>query len=101
VKPLAVLACLAVLVPVPASAALSPFYDSAEKIETILGSSAVADALHQAPLRSVENTGTRKDGADEWTVRTQECDLVVYLIAVPSEGPGMTTYTVDLPKGCD
>jgi hypothetical protein len=101
VKPLAVLACLAALAPLPASAALSPYYDSAEKIGTILGSGEVADALHQAPLRSIENTGTRTDGADEWTVRTQECDLVVYLIAVPPDGPGMTTYTIDLPKGCD
>ncbi len=100
-KPLALLVLVAALLPLPASAALSPFYDSAEKIETILGSGAVADALHQAPLRSIENTGTRADGADEWTVRTQECDLVVYLIAVPPDGPGMTTYTLDVPKGCD
>jgi len=57
--------------------------------------------MHQAPLRGIENTGTRADGASEWTVRTQECDLVVYLIAVPPVGPGKTTYTLDLPKTCD
>lgn len=85
----------------PAVAALSPFYDSSEKIGTILNDAAVAEALHQAPLRSIENTGTRADGADEWTVRTQECDLLVYLIAVPPDGPGMTTYTLELPKGCE
>lgn len=85
----------------PAFAALSPFYDSAEKIDTILNHGAVADALHQAPLRSIENTGTRADGASEWTVRTEGCDLVVYLIAILPNGPGKTTYELDLPKGCD
>lgn len=84
----------------PALAALSPFYDSAEKIETILKSGEVADALHQAPIRSVENTGTRKDGADEWLVRTQDCDLTVWLVALPPKGVGMTTYSVDGVSGC-
>lgn len=85
----------------PAHAALSPFYDSAERIATILQSPEVADALRQAPLRAIENTGTRADGASEWTLRTQQCDLTVYLIAIPPDGPGMTTYRLDLPKGCD
>jgi hypothetical protein len=84
----------------PAFAALSPFYDSGEKIDTILKSNEVADALRQAPIRSVENTGTRKDGADEWLVRTQECDLKVWLVAVPPKGVGMTTYRVDGISSC-
>ena len=100
-KPLALLVLAAALIPLPATAALSPFYDSAEKIGTILGSGVVADALGQAPLRGIENTGTRDDGADEWVVHTQECDLTVYLIPVPPDGPGMTTYTLDMPKGCE
>jgi len=91
----------ACLVAAPAFAALSPFYDSAERIDTIMSSPEVADALGQAPVRSIENTGTRDDGASEWTVRTQQCDLVVYLVAIPPDGPGMTTYRLDLPKGCD
>jgi len=37
----------------------------------------------------------------EWTVRSQACDLVVYLVAVPPEGVGMTTYRLDGIKGCD
>jgi hypothetical protein len=101
VKRVAIPALLITLLPLPAMAALSPYYDSVDKIGTILGSSVVADALHQAPVRSIENTGTRDDGADEWVVHTQECDLVVYLKAVLPDGPGMTTYTLDLPKGCD
>lgn len=91
---------LPALLATPALAALSPFYDAAEKIETILHSSEVADALRQAPIRSVENTGTRKDGADEWLVKTQDCDLTLYLVAVPPEGVGMTTYKVTDISGC-
>lgn len=86
----------------PVAAALSGYYDSAEKITTILSSSAVADAVRQAPVGAISNTGTRnKDGASEWQVRTQECDLTVYLIAVAPEGPGKTTYKLEIPGGCE
>lgn len=85
----------------PALAALSGFYDSAERIGTILASSAVADALRQQPIGAISNTGTRKDGASEWTVRTQDCDLIVYLVAVPPGGPGKTTYTVETSGVCE
>ncbi len=95
------LALALLLATTPTFAALSPFHDSAERIDTIMSSPEVADALGQAPVRSVENTGTRADGASEWTVRTKECDLVVYLVAIPPDGPGMTTYRLELPKGRD
>ena len=95
--PLAVLALTAS----PTLAALSPFYDSGEQIETILMSTEVADALGQSAVRALERTGTRDDGAHEWTVRTEGCDLVVYLIPVPPRGAGMTTYTLDLPNTCE
>ncbi|HWK81929.1 MAG TPA: hypothetical protein VNP95_14245 [Thermomicrobiales bacterium] len=89
-----------VLAAAPAEAALSGFYDSAEQINTILTSTAVADALRQAPIGHVANTGTRKDGAHEWQVRTQECDLTVYLKPVPPQGVGKTTYELELGNGC-
>lgn len=85
----------------PAVAALSGFYDSSERIATILSSSRVADAVGQAPVGSITNTGTREDGASEWQVRTQECDLTVYLIPVLPEGPGKTTYRLDIPGRCE
>ncbi|MHB0953853.1 MAG: hypothetical protein ACYC10_18280 [Allorhizobium sp.] len=85
----------------PAVAALSGYYDSVERITTILQSSQVADAVRQAPIGSVSNTGTRKDGADEWQVRTQECDLTVYLVPIPPAGPGKTTYRLDIPGKCE
>jgi hypothetical protein len=84
-----------------AQAALSGYYDSAAQIALILESEAVANAVHQAPIGHVANTGTRKDGAKEWEVRTQDCDLLVYLIPVPPQMPGPTTYILDLPKACE
>ena len=89
------------LMVLPAHAALSGYYDSAEQIGMILASPAVADAVHQAPIGSVSNTGTRKDGAKEWTVRVQECDLKVYLLPVLPAGTGKTTYLLDVPGQCE
>ena len=85
----------------PAVAALSPFYDSGEQVRTILSSAAVADELHQMPVHALERTGIRDDGAIEWTVRTEACDLVVHLIPVPPPGAGKTTYTLDLTDSCE
>lgn len=85
----------------PAEAALSGFYDSGEQIGLILGSEAVGNAVHQAPIGSISNTGTREDGANEWTVRVQECDLKVYLKPILPNGPGKTTYEIDIPGACE
>ncbi|MDH6267108.1 hypothetical protein M2360_002505 [Rhizobium sp. SG_E_25_P2] len=83
-----------------AEAAVSGYYDSVEQIGIILGSALVADAVHQAPIGAISNTGTREDGAKEWTIRVQDCDLTVYLIPVLPEGPGKTTYRLDIPRTC-
>lgn len=91
---------VAVLAASPAMAMLSGYYDSAEKITAILQSGAVADTLRQAPIGSISNTGTAKDGADEWTVRVQDCDLVVRVIGHAPEGVGKTTYTVEVTTPC-
>lgn len=85
----------------PASATLSGFYDSGEQISTILSNEAVGDALRQAPIGAISNTGTRDDGAHEWEVRTQECDLRVYLAPKAPVGVGKVTYTVEVPKACE
>lgn len=90
-----------VLAATPAHAALSGFYDSAEQITTIFASSEIADAVRQAPIGAISNTGKRDDGANEWTIRVQECDLVVYLLPVPPNGPGKTTYEIDVPGTCE
>lgn len=84
-----------------AQAAVSGYYDSVEQIGVILGSGDVANAVHQAPIGAVSNTGTRKDGAKEWTIRVQDCDLKVYLIPVLPDGPGKTTYRLDIPGACE
>lgn len=100
-KRAATLIAILALSTTPSFAALSGFYDSAEQIDTILGNEDVANALRQAPIGEISNTGTRKDGAHEWFVRTQDCDLTVYLTPVPPEGVGMTTYELDFTNTCD
>jgi hypothetical protein len=101
VKIIVAAACLAALAATPAQAALSGFYDSAEQIGVILASSEVGDAVRQAPIGSIANTGTSASGANEWTVQVQDCDLVVYLHPVPPKGPGKTTYTIEIPGRCE
>ena len=88
----------------PAAAALSGFYDSGEQIGAILESADVADRLRQAPLWRIENTGSREaDGAQQWTVSTQRCDLIVWLVPEPPAAGmvGKTGYRVELGSGCE
>lgn len=87
----------------PAFGMVSGFYDSANKIAAIFASDAVADALRQAPVGSVSEIGTSKDGAGQWMIRTQDCDLVVDVTPEPlPEGMvGAPDYTVKIAKGCD
>ena len=79
--------------------------DDPEKIAEVLRSYNFAHLISaldgQAPVGSIANTGTRGDGASEWQVRTQECDLTVYLIPVLPEGPGKTSYRLDIPGRCE
>ncbi len=82
-----------------AQAALSGYYDSLERIGAILADERLAEILHQQPIGAISNTGTRKDGAAEWTIRTQDCDLTVFLVPILPNGPGKTTYEIDVPEG--
>jgi hypothetical protein len=88
----------------PAAAAVSGFYDSGAQIGAILGSREVADRLRQAPLWKIENTGARAaDGAQQWTVSTQRCDLIVWLVPLPPPAGmvGKTGYRVETGPGCE
>jgi len=93
------LVIFATIWPGQVQAALSGYYDSAEKIGRILGDARIADLLRQQPIGAISNTGTRADGAGEWTIRSQDCDLKVYLIPILPDGPGKTTYDLDVPVG--
>ena len=100
-KKIAISVALLALPALPASAALSGFYDSGEQITTILSNETVGNALRQLPIASITNTGTRDDGAKEWEVRTHDCDLKVYLVPKAPSGVGKVTYTVEVPKICE
>ena len=82
----------------PSFAALSGFYDTAEKIDAIFANPDIGDALRQAPVGSISEIGKDKDGASLWQLQVQECDLTVRVIATLPKGPGKTTYRAE-PKG--
>jgi len=84
----------------PAFAALSGFYDSGEQIGLIIANSEIGDALRQAPIDQISRTGTRADGAHEWTIKAQECSLKVYLVPEPPQGLGKTTYKLEVAGSC-
>lgn len=90
-----------IIAALPAEAALSGFYDSAAKIAAILDSPAVADAVRQAPVGMISEIGATPEGHGLWQVRVQDCDLEVVVIAHPPKGPGMTTYSVEVPGICE
>lgn len=85
----------------PSNAMVSGFYDSAEKITTILASDQVADAVRQAPIGSISEIGKTEAGNAFWQIRTQDCDLGVELKAVPPDGPGKVTYEVISVTACE
>jgi hypothetical protein len=82
----------------PSFAALSGFYDSAEKIDAIFANPEIGNALRQAPIGSISEIGKDKDGASLWMLRVQDCDLTVRVIATKPKGVGKVTYRAE-PKG--
>ena len=99
----ATLAAIAFASAQPAVAALSGYYDSAEKITAILADGRIADLLRQAPLRAIRQTGTAPDGSEEWTLRTRDCSLRVMVIPQPPKAGmvGRTTYAVQPAPACN
>lgn len=95
-----VLAASLILFPASSFALVSGFYDSAEKIQTILASEAVADAARQAPIGALSEVGKSPEGNSLWEVRVQECDVLVELRAILPDGPGKVTYEVVKVGGC-
>lgn len=98
-KPIALLFVLCAAA--PASAAVSGFYDSAEQITTILGSSTVADNVRQMPIKELSFDGRTRDGLIKWEIETRHCDIDVFLREVQSAGVGKTRYEVARVHACD
>lgn len=92
---------VAALYAAPAFALLSGFYDSGEKIMTILSSSEVASAVREAPVGAISEVGKAENGNSLWSVRVQDCDVLVELLEVPPDGTGMVTYIVESVSVCE
>lgn len=82
-------ALVTALMSVNAHAALSGYYDSAKKIETVMSNSTVANSLRQAAIKKIEVNGLNV------TIETDSCTRGVTLIAIPPQGLGATQYEVE------
>lgn len=71
---------------VPASAAMSPYYETATILQRVLGDGNLADALRQQSVTSVVLTGE-----NTWEVKSQECTatVTVEFVAAPANEPAM------------
>lgn len=68
--------------------ALSPYYDSIVQIETVLNSYPLSDVT-AGPISKIESIG-----CNSYLVVAGNCRANVVLEALPSNGPGPTTYQV-------
>ena len=84
----------AALMPAAARATVSGFHDRAAQIGVILSSDAVAEALRQAPVKSLEFEGTRADGGLRWEIESSDCEVDVVLKATPPQGAGAVRYAI-------
>ncbi|NPD17674.1 hypothetical protein HOY34_21065 [Xinfangfangia sp. D13-10-4-6] len=103
---LSVALCVAapVLFALPAFAALPPYYDRVEQIQTIISSEALAEHLGGRPIESLDYERHDANGAIKWEVDTDGCDVDVWLDPQPlPEGMvGKVTYQLRTPiEACD
>ncbi len=92
------------LITLPAMAALPPYYDRVEQIQTILASEAVAARLDGRPIDSLDYERHANDGSVKWEIDTDGCDIDIWLDPQPMpEGmTGKVTYEVRTPvENCD
>ena len=79
----------------PALAALSPYYQSAREIGTIVDDERVHDALkYEEPILSI-TTG----GDDVYLLKTERCKLTVTVVDKPDAEPMMGPRQFDLDIG--
>ena len=73
------LAAMLIVAAGPASAALSPYYQSIREIERILGDPRLADALPgQQALVSITTPGN-----DVYEIKTERCTVTVTIVGIP------------------
>jgi hypothetical protein len=79
IRPGHALAALLIVAAGPASAALSPYYQSIAEIQRILDDPRLSDALPgQQAIMSITTTGT-----DVYEVKTARCAVTVTIVGIP------------------
>ena len=92
------------LITLPVMAALPPYYDRIEQLQTIINSEAVAERLGGRPIESLDFERHESDGSAKWEIDTEGCDINIWLDPQPMpEGMvGKVTYAVRSPiQSCD
>ncbi|WP_156933622.1 hypothetical protein [Paracoccus sp. J39] len=77
----------------PASAALSGYWDSSKILHAILGDNRLADALKQQPIERIEKT------AEGYEVSSRDCAVQVKVTSIAPDHPGPTRHTISIGKG--
>lgn len=77
----------------PASAALSGYWDSSKILHAVLGDNRLADALKQQPIERIEKT------AEGYEVSSRDCAVQVKVTSIAPDHPGPTRHTISIGKG--
>lgn len=74
----------------PASAALSGYWDSSKILHAVLGDNRLADALKQQPIERIEKT------AEGYEVSSRDCTVQVRVTSSVPDHPGPTRHTLSI-----
>ena len=96
-----ILLTIALLIPAPAMAALSGYYDSLEQMQAMTSDNRLADALKQSPITGMSAMGVTSAGLLHWNVSGTDCSVPVYLTAIPPLGAGKTRYEIHSVGSCN
>lgn len=77
----------------PASAALSGYWDSSKILHAVLGDNRLADALKQQPIERIEKT------TEGYEVSSRDCMVQVRVVSRVPNHPGPTRHSISIGNG--
>lgn len=77
----------------PASAALSGYWDSSKILHAVLGDNRLDDSLKQQPIERIEKT------TEGYEVSSWDCTVQVRVESSAPDHPGPTRHTISIGKG--
>lgn len=77
----------------PASAAVSGYWDSSKILHAVLGDNRLADSLKQQPIERIEKT------AEGYEVSSRDCTVQVKVASRVPNHPGPTRHAISIGNG--